>query len=157
MKSIPLETGLYQGTISYNLNHSYSFEHTHMYLDGLKSLWKSGYKFSNSSQSLYVLQYEDDTWLVSDGPSSCRTMLEFTGKWLQCSAMKCQAMSIEASSGRDYDPKLKVDECEIPFVSNHPVGFLGGTIQVSQNPILAWNAIKNKLNSPYPKSTQSPP
>ena len=45
------------------------------YLDGLKSF--------NSSQSLYVLQYADDTCLVSDGPSFCSAKLEFTDQWLQ--------------------------------------------------------------------------
>ena len=99
----------------------------------LKRFQELGYRFTNSNQSLNILQYADDTCLVTDGPSICRTMLDFTDKWLQWSQMKakvskCQALAIEGSTGRVYDPKLCVAGGEIPFVGNNPVRFLGGTI-----------------------------
>ena len=89
---------------------------------------KCGYKFSNSTQSLNVLQYADDTCLISDCPVSCRAMLDFTDKWLQWSQMKakvskCQAIAIEVSTGKVYDPKLRVAGGEMPFVGKHPVRF----------------------------------
>ena len=62
------------------------------YFDGLKQLQECGYNFSNSNQSLYVLQYADNTCLImiSDGPASCHRMLNFTDKWLQWSKMKAK-------------------------------------------------------------------
>ena len=122
------------------------------YLDGLKQLQECGYNFSNSNQSLYILQYADDTCLVSDGPASCHRMLNFTDKWLQWSKIKakvskCQCMVIEASSGKVYNPELTIAGGAIPFVGNHPVRFLGGTIQVPQNQALARETITNKLTS----------
>ena len=120
------------------------------YLEGLKRFHQRGYRFSKSEQSLYVLQYADDTCLVSDGSSSCRVMLSYTDQWLQWSKMKakvckCQCLAIAASMGKVYDPKLKVASGKIPFVGNEPVKFLGGTIQVPSNPSLAREAITNKL------------
>ena len=55
---------------------------------------------------------------------------------------KSQSMAIEASTGKVYDPKLKVVGGDIPFVGNSPVRFLGGTIQVPQNPTLTKDSIK---------------
>ena len=64
--------------------------------------------FSRSSQALFVLQYTDDTFLVSDGPSSCRV----------------------------YDPNIHVTIEKIPFAGNDPIKFLGGHIQVPKNTTL---------------------
>jgi hypothetical protein len=127
-KAIPLEVGLYQGDpLSVTIFNTVM----NTYLDGLEKLQKCAYKFSNSTQSLYMLQYADDTCLVSDGPASCRAMLDFTDKWLLWSQMKakiskCQALAIESSAGRVYNPNLCVAGREIPFAGNHPVRFLGG-------------------------------
>ena len=107
-KAIPLKIGLHQGdAVSVTIFNTVM----NTYLDGLKELQKCGYNFSNSTQSLYVLQYADDTCLVSDGPASCRSMLDFTDKWLLWSQMKvkvnkCQALAIEGFTGKGYDPSL---------------------------------------------------
>ena len=146
-QSIPLRKGLYQGDpLSVTIFNTVM----NTYLDGLKAFQKHSYTFSNSNQLLYVLQYADDTCLVSDGPSSCRSMLHFTDKWLQWSQMKakvskCQAMAIEGSTGRVYDPELHIAGGEIPFVGNSPVRFLGGTIQIPRNLTSAREAIEGKL------------
>lgn len=107
------------------------------YLDGLKRLQQYGYKFSNSLSPLYVLQYADDTCLTADGPASCWVKLDYTDEWLKWSRMeakvsKCQAMAIEAFTGKVYDPELKIGGGEIPFADKSFVKFLGGTIQVPQ-------------------------
>ena len=47
-----------------------------------------GYKFSGTDQTLGLLQYTDDTCLVTNGPSSCKEMLRLTEKWLKWSGMK---------------------------------------------------------------------
>jgi hypothetical protein len=77
-------------------------------------------------------------------------MLHFTDKWLQWSQMKakvskCQAMAIEGSTGRLYDPKLYIAGGEIPFVNNNLVRFLGGTIQVPRDQTSAREAVEGKL------------
>ena len=79
-------------------------------------------------------------------------MLDYTDEWLKWSHMeakvsKCQAMAIEASTGKVYDPELKIGGGEIPFAGKSPVKFLGGTIQVPRNPSLARETITNKLTS----------
>ena len=50
-------------------------------------------------------------------------------------------------TGKVYDPKLQVAGKKIPFVGNHPVKFLGGTIQIPTNTALAREAISDKLAS----------
>ena len=47
-------------------------------------------------------------------------------------------------TGKVYDHKLQVAGKKIPFIGNHPVKFLGGTIQI---PTLAREAISDKLAS----------
>lgn len=148
-RAIPLKTGLYQGDpLSVTIFNTVM----NTYLDGLKQLQQCGYKFSNSLSPLYVLHYADDTCLIADGPASCRTMLEYMDKWLEWSHMeakvsKCQSLAIEASTGKVYDPELKIGGGEIPSVGKSPVRFLGGTIQVPRNPSLARETITNKLAS----------
>ena len=99
-RATPLKIGLYQGDpLSVTIFNTVM----NTYLDGLKRLQQCGYKFSNSLSPLYVLQYADDTCLTADGPASCRTMLDYTDKWLEWSHMeakvsKCQSMAIEAST-----------------------------------------------------------
>lgn len=62
---------------------------------------------------------------------------------------KCQALAIEASTRRVYDPDLSVTSGKIPFAGRHSVRFLGGTIKVPikvpRNPDAARDAIKEKL------------
>ena len=146
-KAIPLQIGLYQGDpLSVTIFNTVM----NTYLEGLKRFRQSGYRFSKSAQSRYVLQYANDTCLVSDGPAACRAMLSYTDQWLQWSKMKakvckCQCLAIAASSSKVYDPKLEVAGGKIPFVGNEPVKFLGGTIQIPSNPSLARDAITNKL------------
>ena len=56
-------------------------------------------------------------------------------------------MAIEGSTGKVYNPKLKIAGGDIPFGRNHPMHFQGGTIQVLRNPSLAKQAISTKLAS----------
>ena len=77
-------------------------------------------------------------------------MLNFTDKVasvVTAKVSKYQALAIEGSTGRVYDPKLRIAGGEIPFVGNNPVRFLGGTIQVPRDPRSAREAIKEKLSS----------
>ena len=73
-----------------------------------------GYMLAASSQRSNLLQYADDTSLLSDGPSSCQSLLSTTEAWLSWSGMKanvpkCVCLAIQASTGRPYDPRLKLN------------------------------------------------
>ena len=146
---IPLQMGLYQGDpLSVTIFNTVR----NTYLECLKAFQTGGYKFTNSKQSLYVLQYTDDTCLVPDGPASCCSMLEFTERWLQWSGMKaksskCQCLAIEASTGKTFDPKLQIQGEKIQFIGRQPIKFLGGTIQVPNNPSLTRGNILAKLET----------
>ena len=147
--TIPLQIGLYQDDpLSITIFNTVM----NTYLDGLKAFQTNGYKFSNSIHSLYVLQYADDTCLTSDGPASCRAMLEFTEQWLQWSGIKakpckCQCLAVEASTGRTYDPNLQIQGEKIQFIGKEPVRFLGGIIQVPNNPSQMRDNILAKLTT----------
>ena len=47
-----------------------------------------GYQLSSSPVKSKLLQYAEDTSLLSDGPSSCQALLTTTEAWLKWSGMK---------------------------------------------------------------------
>ena len=61
--------------------------------------------------------------------------------WRQMSA-SAKPWWLRHLQGLIYDLKLNVARGEIPFAGSHPVRYLGRTIQVSQNPALAWEVIR---------------
>lgn len=82
-----------------------------------------------------MLQYADDTCLISNGPASCQELIHHTEKWLLWSGMrakpaKCHSLGIRASSGRSFDPDLTIVNQPIPFIKNNAIKFLGKIIQV---------------------------
>ena len=95
---VPLQTGVYQedplsvvifNTIMCTL------------IDALKSLKHHGYILSGTQHSVNLLQYADDTCLVSNGPASCQELLNQVDKWLQWSGMKakvpkCYSLGIQS-------------------------------------------------------------
>ena len=144
---IPLNKGVFQGdplsVVIFNCV-------MNTYIDAIKPCLSSSYHFSNSAQSLGLLQYADDTCLVTDGPSSCQNLLNLTDLWLTWSGMianisKCQCLAIRASSGKVYNPNLSLSDAKIPFIGNQPVKFLGGTIQVPSNPQNAFLKLQDKV------------
>ena len=129
--NIPINKGVFQGdplsVIIFNTV-------MNTYIDTINQTFKphlnSSYSFSNSSQSLGLLQYADDTCLVSDGPASCQELLNLTDLWLEWSGMeakipKCQCLAIKSGSSKVYDPNLTLGGIKLPFVGNLPVRFLG--------------------------------
>ena len=72
---IPINKGVFQGdplsVVIFNTV-------MNTYIDAIKPHLSSSYHFSDSSQSLGLLQYADDTCLVSDGPASCQSLLNLT-------------------------------------------------------------------------------
>lgn len=131
-RKIPLQIGVYQGdplsviifnTVMATLSDALAVD---------RSL---GYTFSHSSRSIHVLQYADDTCLVASGPANCQQMLNRVEEWLIWSGMKakvpkCYSMAISASSGKRYDPRLKLSGQNIPFIAGKAIKFLGVPITI---------------------------
>ena len=72
-----------------------------------------GYSLTSVRSKINLLQYADDTSLIGDGPSSCQHLLSLTESWLAWSRMranvpKCVSVAIKASSGKAYNPRLKL-------------------------------------------------
>ena len=92
-----------------------------------------GYTFSQSNHTCNLLQYADDTCLTGDGPASCQALLTRTEEWLQWSKMKakvpkCASLAIQASTGKSFDPSLKLHGDTIPYISNSTFRFLGAPV-----------------------------
>lgn len=127
---IPIKGGVFQGdplsVIIFNTV-------MNTYIDAVKPYLSSSYQFTNHTQSLGLLQYADDTCLVSDGPASCQKLLDLTDiwlRWMEARIPKCQCMAIKASSEKVYDPNLTLSGAHLPFIGNQHTQFLGGMIQV---------------------------
>ena len=133
-KALPLQVGVYQGDpLSVAIFNTVMVTLT----DSLRADRALGYSFSNSMRSMNVLQYADDTCLVANGPASCQEMLRKVERWLNWTGMrakvpKCFSLAIGASSGKKYDPGLKLSGQDIPFIANNTIKFLGGPISVPQ-------------------------
>ena len=123
------------------------------YIDSIKPLLpNTSYKFSNSQHSVGLLQYADDTCLVTDGPESCREMLLRTESWLKWSGLhakvsKCRCVALQASTGHVVDSDLHLEGQKIPFIGHQPVRFLGDTVQIPTEKQTMHNHIQNKLNT----------
>ena len=103
--------------------------------DSLNSMQHLGYRFSGSQRTIHLLQYADDTCLISDGPASCKKLLEGIERWLDWSGMKakvpkCHSLALQASTAKTYDPKLCLYGQPIHFIGNKAIRFLGTTVQV---------------------------
>ena len=103
--------------------------------NSLKSLKHLGYRFSGSQRTIHLMQYADDTCLISDGPASCKKLLRGIERWLDWSGMKakvpkCHSLALQASTAKKYDPKLHLYGQPIHFIGNHAIKFLGMKVQV---------------------------
>ena len=106
--------------------------------DSMKDLQHLGYQFSQSQRSIHLLQYVDDTCLISDGPAGCKRFLEHIERWLNWSGMKakvpkCHSLAIQASTAKSFNPNLTLYEQPIHFIGTKAIRFLGSTIQVPLN------------------------
>ena len=106
--SVPLQIGVYQGDPL-----SVVIFNTVMctLIDALRPLKHLGYNISGTRHTVNLLQYADDTCLISNGPASCQRLLNQVEKWLQWSGMKtkvpkCYSLGIQSSSGKPFDPNL---------------------------------------------------
>ena len=104
-RPIPLKMGVYQGD-----PFSVVIFNTVMctMADSMMGLQHLGYRFSQSQRAMHLLQYADDTCLISDGPSVCKELLEGVERWLNWSGMKakvpkCHSLALQASTAKTYD------------------------------------------------------
>ena len=115
-----------------------------------KSREDLGYCFTKSKHKCNLLQYADDTCLVSNGPAACRSMLKTTEQWLEWSNMeakvpKCCSLAIHASSGKPYDPQLLLNDKVIPYIGTTTFKFLGSPISVHSNEMEVRKVLLEKL------------
>ena len=86
--------------------------------------------------------------LISDGPASCQQLLDVSNRWLKWSGMKpkvskCQAMAVEASTGKVYDSTLILGGVA---TGSQPVFFWEGLLKtqiclvknLKPNTVLSW-------------------
>ena len=111
-----------------------------------------GYSHSSSPCSTNLLQYADDTSLIADGPSSCRSLLAATESWLTWSGMKanvpkCVSLAIHSSSGKPYDPELTLNGEPIPYIGDSTFRFLGAPVSVHSTSAQAREGLLRKLKS----------
>ena len=109
-----------------------------------------GYTLGTSSHRSNLLQYADDTSLITDGPSSCRTLITTTETWLMWSGMKanvpkCVSLAVRASSGKPYDPNLSLNGETIPYIGDSTFHFLGAPVCIHGTTAQARDGLIKKL------------
>ena len=111
-----------------------------------------GYHLSQSSHICNHLQYMDDTCLIGDGPASCQALLTNTEQWLEWARMKAKvpksaSLAFQASTGRGYDPSLRLQGDTIPFIGNSTFRFLGAPITIHDAKADHRDTLLSKLES----------
>ena len=111
-----------------------------------------GYSLNSVSGKINLLQYADDTSLISDGPSFCQHMLCLTESWLIWSGMaanvpKCVAVAIKASTGMAYNPNLTLSGQPIPYLSDTTFQFLGEPVAIQSTSDKYREHLVTKLSS----------
>ena len=147
---IQLQTGVYQGdplsVLVFNTVMNTLVDTITKRYPGL------GYSHSSSPSTTNLLQYADDTSLIADGPSSCRTLLSATESWLSWSGMKanvpkCVSLAIHSSSGKPYNPELTLNEEITPYIGNSTFRFLGAPVSVHSTSAQSRECLLLKLRS----------
>ena len=111
-----------------------------------------GYSLCSSPNKTNQLQYADDTSLIADGPSSCKTLLSATESWLEWSGMKanvpkCMSLAIHSSSGKPYNPELTLNAETIPYISGSTFRFLGAPVSIHSTSAQSRESLLEKLKS----------
>ena len=99
-----------------------------------------------------LLQYADDTSLISDGSSFCQHVLCLTESWLTWSGMaanvpKCVTVAIKASTGRAYNPNLTLSGQPIPYLTDTNFQFLGAPVAIHSTSDESREHLVTKLSS----------
>ena len=148
--AFPLELGVLQGD---PLSVTVSTTVMNTYIDAVKPFFHEGYNFCNSTKKMTLLQYADDSCIVTNGPAACQAILDRTSQWLTWTGMKvkvkvnkCQSVAIKVSNGHVYDPQLTITGEKVSFIGRDPVKFLGGILQIPSDHHSAHQLIEQKLS-----------
>ena len=111
-----------------------------------------GYSPSSISSTINLLQYADDTSLISDGPASCQQLFGLTEAWLSWSGMRANvpkwvSVAIKASTGKAYNPDLTLNKESIPYLDNSTFHFLGAPVAIHSTAAETRNHLVTKLSS----------
>ena len=111
-----------------------------------------GYSLNSVHSRINLLQYADDTSLIGDGPSSCQRLLSITESWLDWSGMranvpKCVSVAIKASTGKAYNPNLKLNNEPIPYLGETTFRFLGAPVAIHSTSDQSREHLVSKLTS----------
>ena len=111
-----------------------------------------GYSLNSAHSRINLLQYADDTCLIGDGPSSCQRLLSITESWLDWSGMranvpKCVSVAIKASTGKAYNPTLKLNNEPIPYLGETTFRFLGAPVAIHSTSDQSREHLVSKLTS----------
>ena len=111
-----------------------------------------GYSLNSAHSRINLLQYADDTCLIGDDPSSCQRLLSITESWLDCSGMqanvpKCVSVPIKASTGKAYNPTLKLNNEPIPYLGETTFRFLGAPVAIHSTSDQSREHLVSKLTS----------
>ena len=131
-------------------------------IDALSQQLPFGYRYTSAAhcEPSNLLQYADDSCLMSDGPASCQKLLDIFGKWLVWSEMKakipkCCCLALKSSTSKPYNPNLSLDGSPIPYIGACSTKFLGIPITLYPDHHKSRNAVYNKLESLLTKVDKS--
>ena len=119
------------------------------------------YSLSSISSTINLLQYADDTSLISDGPASCQQLFGLTEAWLSWSGMRANvpkwvSVAIKASTGKAYNPDLTLNKESIPYLDNSTFHFLGAPVAIHSTAAVTRNHLVTKLSSMLQKVDDVP-
>ena len=125
--TIPLNVGIFQGdpmsVIIFNLVANLFVE---LITENYHHL---GYQFTGSAYALSLLQYADDSYLMSNSLENCQLLCNVAQMWLEWAHMrakvpKCHVLAIRRGKIIS-DPQLTLNNLPIPPVADEPITFLG--------------------------------
>ena len=156
--AVSLETGVYQGDpLSVVLFLSVMATLS----DTLSTRNELGVAIPHSDAQVNHLLYADDTCITAQTPAACQVLLDMVQQWLGWAGMKAKptksrVLGIKASTGKPYDPLLRIDgECIQPIGESN-FKFLGMLIHVPPNPAAAKISLQVSLETMLKAIDSSP-
>ena len=146
--SFSLQIGIFQGdplsVVIFNLV-------INLYVDFIHEFYYHlGYCFSGSSHTIPLLQYADDSCLVSNSLDNCQVLCLATDKWLAWANMKakvpkCKVLEIRRGK-MQQDPQLYLSRSSVPAIEGASFRFLGLPVSDSLDNTEYRLSITQKLN-----------
>ena len=130
-------------------------------VDTLQTREDLGYTLSDTRDKINLLQYADNTCIVTDVPATCQHLLTMVERWLAWSAMKakvpkCFFLALQGSTGCTFDPQLILAGQTLPFMGNQTIKFFGLPIRIPHDPTMARENLKESLDRMLKSVDQCP-